>query len=362
MNILFDTNVVLDALLDREPWADAAVSLFDRVESGAVTGLLGATTVTTIHYIARRNVNEAMAAGMITDLLQLFEIAPVNRAVLEGALALGFDDFEDAVLHEAGRLAGAESIVTRDRPDFSAATLRVYDPEGNETGVLVSHGFTGTTQSVRPLGEALAAEGFTVAGPRLAGHGTSMEDHARSGATDWIHSIEEDLAWLETRCERVYFAGLSMGGMFSLYFAGMRPDLIRGVIPINACVYLGNPDLARITFLDDAPATVPGVGSDIKMEGGEELVYPEVPVPPVKEFMAIMRVTDDLLPAIQCPALILQSLEDHVVPPDNGPHILDRLGSEKKELVRLENSYHVATLDNDAPLIAERTIEFIRRN
>ncbi|HET7481096.1 MAG TPA: alpha/beta fold hydrolase, partial [Rubrobacteraceae bacterium] len=121
--------------------------------------------------------------------------------------------------------------------------------------------------SVRPLGEALAAEGFTVAGPRLKGHGTSMEDHARSTARDWISSIEEDLAWLEERTNSVFFAGLSMGGMFSLYFGGMRPDLIRGIIPINACVFLNNPDLARIVFDPKAPPSVPGVGSDIKAPG-----------------------------------------------------------------------------------------------
>lgn len=129
MNILFDTNVILDALLDREPWVEAAVTLFDRVESGSPVGHLGATTVTTIHYIARRNVGTSAADAMMRDLLLLFEVAPVNRAVLEGALALGFDDFEDAVLHEAGRLAGTQAIVTRDPSGFSAATLRVYDPE-----------------------------------------------------------------------------------------------------------------------------------------------------------------------------------------------------------------------------------------
>jgi carboxylesterase len=234
--------------------------------------------------------------------------------------------------------------------------------EGNGTGILVSHGFTGTTQSVRPLSEALAEEGFTVAMPRLKGHGTSMEDHAKSTASGWISSIEEDLTWLGMRTHSIFFAGLSMGGMFSLYFAAIRPDAIRGVIPINACVFLNDPDLARVVFDPGAPPTVPGVGSDIKAEGVEELVYPEVPVPPLKEFMAIMRVTDDLLPAVTAPALILQSTEDHVVPPENGPHILERLGSADKELVWLENSYHVATLDNDADLIAERTIRFIQEH
>jgi predicted nucleic acid-binding protein len=129
MNVLFDTNVVLDALLDREPWAETAVTLFDHVESGALVGHLGATTVTTTHYIARRNVGADAADEMMRDLLRLFEVATVNRAVLECALALGFDDFEDAVLHEAGRLAGAQAVVTCDPSGFSAASLRVYGPE-----------------------------------------------------------------------------------------------------------------------------------------------------------------------------------------------------------------------------------------
>jgi predicted nucleic acid-binding protein len=129
MNVLFDTNVVLDALLDREPWAEPAVGLFDRVEAGGLIGHLGATTITTIHYIARRNVDALAAGEMMTNLLRLFEVAPVGRAVLEGALALGFVDFEDAVLHEAGRLAGAGAIVTRDPSGFSKASLRVYAPD-----------------------------------------------------------------------------------------------------------------------------------------------------------------------------------------------------------------------------------------
>ena len=120
--------MVLDALLERVPWADAAVRLFDHVESGVLIGKLGATTVTTIYYIAHRHTDPGVAGESIADLLRLFEVAPVTRAVLEDALNLGFDDFEDAVLHEAGRLAGADAIVTRDPSGFSRATLRIYEP------------------------------------------------------------------------------------------------------------------------------------------------------------------------------------------------------------------------------------------
>jgi predicted nucleic acid-binding protein len=129
VRVLFDTNVVLDALLDREPWADASVALFGGVESGDLVGHLGATTVTTIHCIASRNVGADAAEQLLGDLLRLFEVAPVNRAVLERALDLGFDDFEDAVLHEAGRLVGATAITTRDPAGFAGSSLRVYEPD-----------------------------------------------------------------------------------------------------------------------------------------------------------------------------------------------------------------------------------------
>jgi carboxylesterase len=93
-----------------------------------------------------------------------------------------------------------------------------------------------------------------------------------------------------------------MGGMFALYFAATRPELIRGIVPINACVYLNDPDLARVVFDPEPRRPCLGVGSDIKAEGVEELVYPEVPVPPVKEFMALMRVpTTSCRPSLRQP-------------------------------------------------------------
>lgn len=231
--------------------------------------------------------------------------------------------------------------------------------EGNGAGVLISHGFTGTPQSVRPLGEALSHAGFTIAVPRLAGHGTSVRDMAKSTAEDWISSLEEDFAWLRERTDGIYLTGLSMGGTLALYMAAMHPEFVRGVLPINACMFLDNPDLARVVFGSKAPNTVPGVGSDIKARGAEEVAYDEMPMPAVKEFMSLMRVTDDLLPAVTAPAVVFQSLEDHVVPPENGSYIHERLGSVYKQLIRLEDSYHVATLDNDADSITRRIVRFI---
>lgn len=140
MRVLFDTNVVLDALLERKPWDEAAVVLFDKVESGEIVGHLGATTLTTVYYIASHNKGVDAANTMMRDLLRLFEVAPVNRAVLEGALDLGFVDFEDAVLHEAGRAVGADALTTRNSKHFSKSTLRVYAPDALVAALEESHG------------------------------------------------------------------------------------------------------------------------------------------------------------------------------------------------------------------------------
>lgn len=126
MKILFDTNIVLDLLMDRMPYADDAAALFSRVEDGAVIGYLCATTLTTVFYIAAKTVGMVKAQEQIRKLLTLFEVAPVNRSVIESALVLGFADFEDAVLHEAASHVGADAIVTRNQKDFRRARIAVY--------------------------------------------------------------------------------------------------------------------------------------------------------------------------------------------------------------------------------------------
>ncbi len=128
MKVLFDTDVVLDLLLDRRPHADAAASLLSWVERGRITGLLCATAVTTIHYLASRSVGAKQARLEMDRLLALFEIAPVNRAVLKAALHGAFADFEDAVAHEAARQVDAQAIVTRNLRHFRRAAIPVYSP------------------------------------------------------------------------------------------------------------------------------------------------------------------------------------------------------------------------------------------
>ncbi len=126
--ILFDTNVVLDVLLDREPWVREAAALFEAVADGRIVGLLAGHAVTTAYYVFRAGRGTAEAQAGVGHLLDLFEIAPVGRAELVGALASGFADYEDGVTHEAAWAMRCDGIVTRNGPDFAAASLPVYAP------------------------------------------------------------------------------------------------------------------------------------------------------------------------------------------------------------------------------------------
>ncbi len=135
MKVLFDTNVILDVLLDREPISRDAAILLAKVEQAEILGFACATTITTIHYLCTKMLDQEAASRHVLSLLSLLAIAPVNRLVLENAFAAGFKDFEDAVLHEAAVHAGAQHIVTRNIKDYTKASLPVHEP-GEFLGIL----------------------------------------------------------------------------------------------------------------------------------------------------------------------------------------------------------------------------------
>lgn len=227
--------------------------------------------------------------------------------------------------------------------------------EGNRIGILVSHGFTGTTQSMKPLGEAYAEKGYTVCVPRLKGHGTHYLDMEATTYADWVKSIEEGYHWLKERCDTIFVTGLSMGGTLTLYMAETYPD-IKGIIPINAAVDIPMmADVAaqsEVRFLD-------AIGSDIKKPNVKELAYEKTPTKSIKQIVQLMKVVKEDLSKVTCPVLIFVSKEDHVVPPNNSQLIYEHISSKEKELIELKNSYHVATLDNDQHIIIENTLLFI---
>ena len=128
MNILVDTNVVLDALLDREPHSNAAVAILDLIESKKVKAYLAGTTLTTIFYLVQKSTTDKKARKIIEGLLSLFQVAAIDEVILRSALHNSFSDYEDGVIHEAALSVKAEVIVTRNLKDFKNSTLKVLSP------------------------------------------------------------------------------------------------------------------------------------------------------------------------------------------------------------------------------------------
>jgi carboxylesterase len=232
------------------------------------------------------------------------------------------------------------------------------DLPGGPVGVLLSHGFTGTTQSMRPWAEHLAAAGLTVVAPRLPGHGTSIKDMNTTGFSDWYAAVERAFDDLRSRCETVFAMGLSMGGTLVLRLAEERADQVAGVVVVNASLATERKDAKLLPLLSKVVPAFPGIANDIKKPGVTELAYDKIPLKAAYSLQRAWPVVRRDLSRISCPVLVYRSAVDHVVEPVSGRELLK--GCVHAEERVLPDSYHVATLDHDAPTIFEGSLAFVR--
>jgi predicted nucleic acid-binding protein len=136
MRVFFDTNILLDALLAREPFVANAAFLLDAVESGRIEGFMSATTITDVHYLIKRQTKSVeTATAAVTQLLTLMEICAVNREVLEQAIVLNLVDFEDGVQVACAMESGLDAIVTRDLNGFTGSPIPVLSPDALKSAI-----------------------------------------------------------------------------------------------------------------------------------------------------------------------------------------------------------------------------------
>ena len=243
-------------------------------------------------------------------------------------------------------------------PGAEPIDLRADGP----VGVLVSHGFTGCPQSVRGWAEHLHAEGgLSVRVPLLPGHGTRWQDMNATGWSDWYSAVEAAYDELRERCATVFVMGLSMGGTLALRVAEQRSD-VAGVVTVNASLATDRKDAKLLPVAKRLVGAFPGIGSDIKKPGVTELAYPKLPLKAAHSFQQAWPVVRGDLQRISCPVLAFRSAVDHVVPAVSGRLLLEGLAGKDVEERVLDDSYHVATLDNDAPRIFAESLAFVRQH
>jgi carboxylesterase len=230
------------------------------------------------------------------------------------------------------------------------AELQPFRFRGGTRGVLLIHGFAGTPPEMRGMGQFLAARGYDVMGPLLAGHGLTPEAMAGTRWRDWVRSAEVALAELHRDCAEVFVGGQSLGGTLAFHLAATHPE-VRGVVTMGAMsspvyfrdwrikVIRGLKYIARWHVPDDDvdlgdPSAVKHLHS-----------YARRPSVCIESLMDLLRVVDRELPRITVPALITHGRRDRTVDVANASHIMETIGSTDKRLVWFERSGHAITVD-----------------
>ncbi|HVL63578.1 MAG TPA: alpha/beta fold hydrolase [Actinomycetota bacterium] len=231
------------------------------------------------------------------------------------------------------------------------------------TGVLMIHGFTGSPQSLRALGEDLAARGCAVEGIRLPGHGTTWQDCNLATAEDWRRAVDEGFDVVADGRDEVFIVSLSFGSALAADLMARRADRrIKGWVSLAGFVHTDDPRRFVSPVVARLVGSVAGVSNDIADPDGREVAYDRLPTRASLQMLKVIKAARTALPKVTCPVLIMHGRNDHTVKPKNAEIILSNVSSEKKELVWLERSYHVITLDYDREEVRRRTHDFIREH
>ena len=233
--------------------------------------------------------------------------------------------------------------------------------KGNETGVLLLHGFTGSPTEMRYMGDYLAQEGYTVSCPLLPGHGTSVDDLERRKREDWIHAAREAADMLRKECNRTILVGFSLGGLLALDLAAR--ESYDGAVLIAPGLFVINrlAPLAGIASLFKFRIPQDSAGDDLLDPAANDRVwcYDQIPARAAHQVMLLAKNARRLLPQVTLPVLTVLSKGDKSVAFHTGEYLMEHLGSTRKELMILEGSGHNILVDGERDRVNQRVLEFV---
>lgn len=236
--------------------------------------------------------------------------------------------------------------------------------EGRAPRFLAFHGFTGTTSEIRPLVDAIAAKGFAVRAPLLAGHGSNACDLQAATFDRWV-----DAAASELDEEPFVLCGFSLGSLIALEIASRRPVGLRGLVVLGNALCLTAPVSAAFGFVDKRGWQLPDWyllklwSSDIRDPEMKKRVvaYDRDPLRAALEVYRGGRRVESKLASIVCPTLILHGAKDRVCPSSNAKAVASKLGAIDVTTRVFPKSGHLVAADMEREDVAAEVIRFVER-
>lgn len=223
----------------------------------------------------------------------------------------------------------------------------IYHRGHNGRGILLIHGFTGTTLEMKPLAEFFRGMGYAISAPLLKGHGTTPEQLKKTSWKDWLLSAEEGYHQLAlSGCRVIYTIGLSMGGLLALKLSEKYP--FRVMATLSSPIFVWDK---RIKYTRYLKWIVPyKLRTETKAPHIEQhlIPYPRTPLASIHQLHELIESTKVDLPKIQTPIFIAQGEADETVNPASGDYIYGQIGSNYKKLARYPDSSHIITLDHES--------------
>ena len=257
--------------------------------------------------------------------------------------------------------------------EHAKKSVRKLDPEKvsafrfdrGPVGCLLVHGFAGSPHEMRELGEHLAEQDITTLCEPLPGHGTSPHDMMRTNWHDWHRACVSNLSELSSKCEKVFLAGISMGGTLCLHAAAhyQQHYNVAGVIALSTPVAMKIPMAPVVSVLERFIKFRALSESDVADPAARAQMqsYDRVPLRCAMSLSDLLSHVIHDLQDVHVPVLILHGRKDNMVHWSNADRIHELLGTPNKTIIELAKSGHVITVDHEKDIVKEKTCEFIRQ-
>ncbi|MCL2395941.1 MAG: alpha/beta fold hydrolase, partial [Acidimicrobiaceae bacterium] len=290
------------------------------------------------------SVVEGAANAVVERMTQDF-VAALSVRCASGATAL---------------VPAAEEAPAVSTAETSLAQAREVSGTLGSVAVLLLHGFGDTPSSLRAWGKALADSGTEVSIPRLPGHGARWQELNKTRAEDWVRAAQESLADLRGGHDQVFLMGISLGATLGLRLAELHPAQVGGVVAVNP-VAVGLRAAPRfLGIIRYLPRSRRRFAADLKRSGVTHVGYDRIPLRGAFELRRLASETMSGLAKLTAPVLIVSSGVDHVVAPSDGELIWAGLPTSNRRRLMVGDSYHLVPLDNDAQLLFDESVAFVR--